>query len=203
MARGNGAFQMTDTPNEEPDAPDEVLDVDPDPDELWDYDLVRDTVLPDAKKQPDRYLVIIMAAIIDEGLGEIIQRRLVDHRKTAKKLFRPEGPLGTFSAKIDLGFMLGMYYEEFAKMLHSIREIRNKFAHDMRPLTLESDELKVKAAALKFIETRYHPHRERRTQRELFISACEYILGGLDAMGSDRRRFKTPRIGRKPSGRPS
>jgi hypothetical protein len=185
------------------DTPDELSDVGPDPDELWDYDLVRDTVLPDAKKQPDRFLVIIMAAIIDEGLGEIIQRRLVDHRKTAKRLFRPEGPLATFSAKIDLGFMLGMYYEEFAKMLHSIREIRNKFAHDMRPLTLESDEVKAKAAAFKFIETRCVPLLKERTQRELFISACEYILGGLDAISSDRRRLKTPRIGRKPSGRPS
>lgn len=156
-----------------------------------------------SKKQPDRYLVIIMAAIIDEGLGELIQRRLVDHRKTAKRLFRPDGPLGTFSAKIDLGFMLGMYCEEFAKMLHSIREIRNKFAHDMRPLTLESDEVKAKAAAFKFIETSYRPLLKARTQRELFISACEFIFGAFYVMSSDKRRLKTPRIGRKPSGRPS
>ena len=87
-------------------------------------------------------------------------------------------------------------------MLHSIRDVRNKFAHDMRPLTLESDEVKVKATGLKFIESFDH-RPKKRTQRDLFITACEFILGGLSVISMDKRRFQTPRAGRKPSSRPS
>jgi hypothetical protein len=86
-----------------------------------DFNLVRNVVLPDAKKQPDRYLVIVMVAIIEERLGEILQAVLVDHKKVANKMFSGMGPLATSSAKIDLGFLLGMYREGFAKMLHAVR----------------------------------------------------------------------------------
>lgn len=165
-----------------------------------DFNLIRNVVLPDAKKQPDRYLAIVMAAIMEESLGEILQARLVDHKKTAKKMFGGMGPLATFSAKIDLGFLLGMYCGEFAKMLHAVRDIRNTFAHDLRPLTLASEALKTKATPLRFIET-FDLRPKNRTERDLFMSACEFILGGLAALAMEKRRFKSPRPGQKASVR--
>lgn len=167
-----------------------------------DFNLIRNVVMPDAKKQPDRYVAIVMAAIMEEELGEILQARLVDHKKTAKKMFGGMGPLATFSAKIDLAFLLGMYREDFAKMLHAVRDIRNTFAHDLRPLTFASDEVKAKAIPLKFIET-FDLRPKSRTERDLFINACEFILGGMGALAMEKRRFKTPVAGKKASLRAS
>jgi hypothetical protein len=44
---------------------------------------------------------------------------------------------------------------------------------------------------------------KKRSERDLFIYACEYMLGGLAALAMDNRRFKSPVRGKKPSLRAS
>jgi hypothetical protein len=166
------------------------------------FNLLRNGILPDAKKQPDRYLAIVMCAVIEENLADIVKNRLVDHKKTRDKLFKYPGPLSNFSAQIDLGYMIGMYPDHFTRMLHSLRNIRNKFAHDMRPLDFEMLEIKSEMSGLKYIES-FSPRAKMYSGRNLFISACEYIIGGLSALESDKRRFKSPQVGDKASGAPT
>jgi hypothetical protein len=165
-----------------------------------DYNTLRNVVLPDAKKQPDRYLAIVMAAVIDEQLNDLLQSRLAAHRKVAKKLFGGVGPLATFSARIDLGLLLGLYDEGFAKMLHSIRDIRNTFAHNTYPLSLASPEVQQKAAGLNFMKE-FDNRPKKWGERELFIAACEGSLGGLAALAMDKRRLRPPIPGKGPSHR--
>jgi hypothetical protein len=43
------------------------------------------------------------------------------------------GPLSSFSAKIDLGVLLGLYPEEVRRDLHRLRDVRNQFAHEQEP----------------------------------------------------------------------
>jgi hypothetical protein len=54
-------------------------------------------------------------------------------KRTAKGLFGTMGPLSSFSAKIDLGVLLGLYPEEVRGDLHRLREVRNQFAHEAAP----------------------------------------------------------------------
>ena len=75
-------------------------------------------------------------------------------------------------------------------MLHSIREMRNKFAHDVGPLTLESNEVKAKAAGFEFLDT--YNYFRRKNARDVFISACEFALGGLYTIRIYKQRLARP-----------
>jgi DNA-binding MltR family transcriptional regulator len=140
----------------------------------------------------------VMAAVVEARLGDMLVGRLVDHKKTSDKLFTGMGPLSSFSAKIDLGFLLGLYSEEVTKMLHGIRNIRNVYAHEMVPLDFASKEIAVKMQPLQFVNT--FPPGKPKAGRELFNAACEFILGALYAIGQDKRRFKSPELGKAPTG---
>lgn len=168
-----------------------------------DFNQLRNVVLPDAKKQPDRSLVIVMSSVIDDALSQVIINHLVESKKTTDIMFSGMGPLSTFSAKINLGFLLALYNKDFADMLHALRKIRNEFAHNMNPLTLESEEVKQGAAALALVLNRFALPPKVRTSRELFVAGCEFMLGGLAAMSLDRRRLKSPKAGQKATRTPS
>jgi hypothetical protein len=153
-----------------------------------DFNPLRNVILPDAKKQPDRHLAIVLAAVVEDGLAEALKARLVKNERITKKLLGSMGPLGTFAAKIDMGLLVGLYREDFAKMLHALREIRNKFAHEMRPLTLESEEIKAKAQGF-VIYDQFHAGRRRKSERDRFVGACEIMLAALHIMGKNARRL--------------
>jgi hypothetical protein len=159
---------------------------------------IRNIILPDAKRQPDRSLAIVLGSVVEAQLGDLIVNRLVDNKKIADKLFTGLGPLNNFAGKIDLGFLLGLYGKETASMLHAIRGIRNLFAHEMLPLNFESPIIVKKAQPLTFINQ--FGRGKPRAGRPLYIGACEFVLGGLFAVASDRRRFKSPVPGKAPSG---
>lgn len=48
-----------------------------------------------------------------------------------KRLFRHNGPLSTFSARLDMAFALYLIGEKTRHDLDIIRDIRNDFAHDL------------------------------------------------------------------------
>jgi hypothetical protein len=94
--------------------------------------------LKEIPKQRDRGAAIIATAILEEHLLEAIQSRLERHAHTEKKMFNNDGALCTFSARIDLGVLIGLYPELFQRKLHLIRRIRNNFAHSMQPVSFKS-----------------------------------------------------------------
>ncbi|MET4451226.1 hypothetical protein [Bradyrhizobium sp. RT3b] len=89
-------------------------------------------------KQRDRGAAIIATSILEEHLLEAIQSRLERHAQVEGKVFSGYGPLASFSARIDMGLLLGLYPETGHKRLHLIRRIRNNFAHSMQPITFKS-----------------------------------------------------------------
>jgi DNA-binding MltR family transcriptional regulator len=80
----------------------------------------------------DRATAIVAAAILEDRLTKAIQSKLRNDKDAVSRLFRQSGPLGSFSAKIDLGYLMGLYSPEIYKDMHTIREIRNAFAHGLR-----------------------------------------------------------------------
>ncbi|MCP3444201.1 hypothetical protein [Bradyrhizobium sp. CCGUVB14] len=97
-----------------------------------------DHAIDEIRKQRDRGAAIIATSILEEHLLDAIQARLNRHDATEKKVFNGYGPLATFSARIDLGLLLGLYPEEGHTKLHLIRRIRNNFAHSMHPISFKS-----------------------------------------------------------------
>jgi hypothetical protein len=103
-------------------------------------------LLPDPSQQPivdeleqqtDRGAAIIGAALVENLLRQALQSRMrvatTVEKRTARGLFGTMGPLNSFSAKIDLGVLLGLYDEAVREDLHRIREVRNQFAHEEEP----------------------------------------------------------------------
>jgi hypothetical protein len=102
------------------------------------------------KTQRDRGAAIIAGSMVEGHLAEAIKARFERNSNVEDKLFKGYGPLATFSAKIDLGLLVGIYNRtefgispiQFHRNLHTIREIRNEFAHNFGPITFKSQRLR-------------------------------------------------------------
>jgi hypothetical protein len=94
---------------------------------------IRGSIMPDLSKESDRAVGVLAAAFVEEELDAYVRRQFIRSDKSyldmADSLFKGRGPLATFSTKIDMGWLLGLYGEHARKQLHTIREIRNAFAH--------------------------------------------------------------------------
>jgi len=90
-------------------------------------------------------------------------------------LLGKSSPLSNFSAKIDLACLLGMCSRNIAKDLHTIREIRNDFAHnilakDNAKLSFNSGHIKDKCMSLRCVA-----HEAPTTPRVAFVRACAIL----------------------------
>jgi hypothetical protein len=80
----------------------------------------------------DRSCVILVAAYLDNCTHELLIKVAKDPKPLIEKLLGDSQPLGSFSSRIDLLRSFGWISEVTHKDLHLIRNIRNKFAHDLR-----------------------------------------------------------------------
>ena len=109
--------------------------------------------------ESDRGAAIIAAAYLEDRLrGGIIQKLRRDSKATKNiidDLFRPGGPIGSFSVKIQLGFLMRIYGKQVFHELKTINKIRNKFAHVIghnTALSFESEMISSMCNELKIIE---------------------------------------------------
>ena len=60
------------------------------------------------KDESDRGAALIVAAWVDDALTEMVVNHLVrDDAVIIEEMFRPMGPLGSFSSKIRLAYLIG------------------------------------------------------------------------------------------------
>lgn len=101
------------------------------------------TALAELVKQPDRGAAIIAAAMIEEILETVILNRLRPLSGTKyKRLFSGTAPLSTFAAKIDIAFAIGLINDLGYTQLNLIKDVRNRFAHEIAPLDFDHPEIK-------------------------------------------------------------
>jgi len=86
----------------------------------------------------DRAAVILGAAKLDLQLYQLLLKVLLPNASSRDDLLDGEGPLSTFSAKINMSYRLGLIDSHLAHALHLIRKIRNTFAHEVEGCKLES-----------------------------------------------------------------
>lgn len=99
-------------------------------------------ILEEITKQSDRGAALIASAYLEERLLAAIKARLNSESEIEKNLFGGSQPLGSLSAKIDIGCLLGVYGLKVHKILHQIRKIRNKFAHESTPTDFNTQSIK-------------------------------------------------------------
>ncbi|WP_345884952.1 hypothetical protein [Shewanella algae] len=101
------------------------------------------------KGDSDRAAAIVGASYLDELLREILLEYLVeDTNKNDKELFSGNGPLSTFSSRINLSYRFGIISENERKMLHGIRGIRNEFAHKLAGASFTDESIRQRSLNL-------------------------------------------------------
>jgi hypothetical protein len=81
-----------------------------------------------------RAVAVVAGAFVEEHLTKLMRWRLVKEPIKSgvdpqNEMFRPGGPLGDFSNKLKLAYLMGLVSKDAYKELDAIRTIRNEFAH--------------------------------------------------------------------------
>jgi hypothetical protein len=93
-------------------------------------------------QESERGSAIILATIVEDGLQQMLQEKLVPSSEKNDELFSGAyAPLGSFSAKIDFAYRIGLIGLEMKSSLHFLRKIRNKFAHQSSVISFESNSI--------------------------------------------------------------
>jgi hypothetical protein len=79
----------------------------------------------------DRVVGVLAGAYVDERLLEKLKKRLISIEEDADLSYQifENGPLGSFAARINMGYLLGIFSKEVRLELTAISKIRNAFAH--------------------------------------------------------------------------
>lgn len=133
--------------------------------------------------ESDRAAAIVGAAWVEDSLRGALASFLIPHAEAWKRLFSGSGPLATFSTKIDLACLVGMISEAVRADLHSIREVRNEFAHQIAHrvehtrLGFATQHLKDKCLALRCVK-----HEALTDARTAFSRACMTLSSDFEVL---------------------
>lgn len=150
-----------------------------------------DAILAEINSQTDRAAALIAAAYLEERLLGALKARLTRNQEAENALFGRGRPLSSFSSRIDLGLVIGVYGEVPRRLLHTIREVRNEFAHQAQPRDFNFQRIKDLSRNLecKFHFTLHNTETDKTydfkidpdgTPRGAFMSAIKYLLILLD-----------------------
>jgi hypothetical protein len=84
-------------------------------------------------------IAILGASLVEFELEKILREKF--HHKddeTWKEITSAEGPLSGFYAKIVAGYAFGLYGLQFRETLHTLRAIRNAFAHSKKLVNFQN-----------------------------------------------------------------
>jgi DNA-binding MltR family transcriptional regulator len=104
--------------------------------------------IDEVAKASDRAMAIVACALVDDQLFELLKRSLHDDTEVIDDMFGGLRPLATFSAKINLAYLIGLISERVFKDLHTIRKIRNDFAHGLNESSFKSQSMADRAMNL-------------------------------------------------------
>lgn len=89
-------------------------------------------------EETDVAAVLVGASYLDECLASMLHRFFVQGRTAARLLDSINGPLGSFRARADLAYVLGLLSKPAVVQLRLVGELRNLFAHSRLTLELSS-----------------------------------------------------------------
>src|SRR5260221_1856088 len=114
--------------------------------------------------ESDRACGVLHASWVEQVLETAIRRRL--RPNLSNRMFDFEGPVGTFSAKIMMGYALGLFGSKTNHDLLLIRTIRNEFAHCQLPLRFDLPEVKAVCDQLILLCHKFHLWLRGRRRRQ-------------------------------------
>lgn len=136
-------------------------------------------VRKELSNETDRGCCLVATSYLDQELERMLRKKLVGSNKHLNSLFTFNGPLGTFSSKINLSYSLGFISKTSLKDLNIIRKIRNEFGHSYEPLNFETESIKERIHLLK--SNFYKPGEIR--PRGIFTNTVNGIMAEIHVAG--------------------
>lgn len=140
-------------------------------------------------KADDRSSAILFGARLDDFATNALERLMKNRGTIAKQLLSESGPIGSFSAKIDLLWCLGAIDEDVHHDLHTIRKIRNKFAHGIDHTSFGLDPIKALVQNLR-LPPKHSEATETtaslKSQPRIFFMVSAALCDGILGRVSDR-----------------
>lgn len=101
-----------------------------------------DKILETLETQTDRSIAIVGVAVVEASIEKLIIKKLpVTTPRLIGRLFKNRGPLSDFDSKILMAHALDLFKEGWIELLHSVKSIRNVFAHSQIDVTFDTDEI--------------------------------------------------------------
>lgn len=142
-------------------------------------------VIQELRSESDRTVAIVGGAWVEEGLSGMLQAAFQPDPAVWKRVTASYGPLSSFSAMIDIAYLLNLVSSQIYSDLNTIRGVRNIFAHDIahkktrERLSFASSDIKDKCLVLRCVA------RENLSNpRHAFIRACAVLCADFEAMQS-------------------
>ena len=165
------------------------MEIDP----LW-------SMIDELEKESDRGAVLVAAAFLDDSLSNLLRSVMVDDKNLIDSLLRPDGPLGTFSARIKVCQAFGLLESDVYHDLQLIRRLRNEFAHRHQSASLEDPSARDRISNFQSQRRLPPPPREEPISalwydghpRERLRWAVSILCQLIDSRAEGRQRPKLP-----------
>lgn len=127
-----------------------------------------------------RELPIVLAAVFDAALAQLLTMRLVDDEEQVGRVLGFEhgaeaAPLGTMGARITMAYLLGIVNKDVADLLRRFAAVRNIFAHRVGASYLDADVQK----ELRKLYDRMRTVSNRLYDSETSFDASDVLRGQL------------------------
>jgi hypothetical protein len=126
--------------------------------------------------ESDRSVAIIGGTIVELTLIAALKAFLHPNEKITKELFKTTGALGAFATKIDLGLLVGLYGDEAHRDLVTMKDIRNRFAHNLSVKDFDTQQIRAWVMNLKLVE-RHTMQTERGRAASEYPTTSSYWIG--------------------------
>lgn len=139
------------------------------------------------RSESDRACAVLGAALLDERLRRLFDRRL---HYSNEALLSHSGVFGSFSSRISVARALMWIAEDVRFDLDQVRDIRNKFAHDAdHELSFADQSIADKCRTLRVAQTLLEAN-EALAARPSARFNSEFIRGIASVFQSPRQRFE-------------
>ncbi len=139
-------------------------------------------------KQGDRGTALVAAAWLDDALEARLRAAFRPDKAVADGLFRPDGPLGSFAARINLGYLLDLIEPTARKDLDRIRGIRNDFAHGRHDLRFATPSVRDRCRELHGVEACRRGGWRLRSPKQKFVVTAYFLAEYLISLTKPRKR---------------
>lgn len=135
--------------------------------------------------------ILVATSYLDASLAGLLHNYLIES-SVSDKLLAVRGPLGSFVARADAAYALGLISKSMYQSLLTIAEIRNECAHHHLELTFEDPEIKRHCDSLNYLKLLFNDlgslEHFMQTARDRFTISASLLSQHIIVLGLGTKR---------------